>query len=231
MKRLLCTLCLLLATAPAFAEQVIKRDEAAAQLTLTLQDALKAREDGFQADGVSLSQDLKLPDGAVTWSVELPGGTLQPGRATLPVSALVNGAPAFTSKANVIIRQKLLLPAVKENLPKGHVVTGDDLQWLEHVADRPIPNLVRDGTEVTGKESLRPIRPNTPLQTGWFSEPMAVNQGEKVRVILKKAGLSIETRAVAVTKGKVGDEIQVMNPESSRRYRVRITAPGEATVD
>lgn len=217
--------------APLAAEQVIKRDEAVSRMAAALHEALRGQEDGFVADTPTLGHDVKLPDGAVSWQVELPGGTLQPGRQSLPVTVLVEGQAAQTLKVTVLIRQKLLLPALKEPLPKGRVVTGDDLQWLELVSDRILPDLVRDGTEIHGKETLRQVRPGVPLQRAWFSEPVAVKRGEKVRVIFKKSSLDIETTAVAVTQGRLGEEIQVMNPDSSRRYKVRITAPGEATIE
>lgn len=215
----------------AWAEQIVPQAEAVSRVTQTLQDALTGLQDGFVVDGVTLPHDLKLPDGAVSWQVELPPGTMQPGRYTLPVTVVVNGETAMTVKANLHIQQRMTLPAAKANLPKGHIIGPDDLQWLEYQADRPLVNPVRDGTDLMGKETLRPVRPNTPLLQSWFAEPLAVNQGEKVRILLDKGGLSIETRAIAMGKGRVGDEIVVRNPESSRRYRARITGPGEATVD
>ncbi len=174
--------------------------------------------------------DLNLPDGEVTWRVELDSESLKLGRQPIPVSVLVDGEAVSSISLNAVIKRFVEVPVVRRTIKRGVRITADDIQWHKIELVRAIDGLVKDEMDVIGMVAVRTIREKTPLRTKWFRLPLAVDRGERVRVRVAQKGLVINTVGIALEKGRVGDLIELRNPQSHVRYEARISAPGQALV-
>ncbi|MDQ2075461.1 flagellar basal body P-ring formation chaperone FlgA [Marinimicrobium sp. ABcell2] len=79
---------------------------------------------------------------------------------------------------------------------------------------------------VVGMELRRPLERGEPFRAGLLVEPLAVNRGDEVRLEAEVGGISVSTRGTAMSGGRVGQQIRVMNNSSERIVAGEIVAPG-----
>lgn len=63
-----------------------------------------------------------------------------------------------------------------------------------------------------------------------FEERPPILAGEDVTVRVTYRSIAIETRAVALREGRIGEPIALKNPDSARTYNARVTGPHRAEV-
>ena len=208
----------------------LSRSDLARELGGHLRMALKASESTLRLVSIHYNKNLKLLDGTVGWEVEQDLDDLRPGRRALPVTVLVDGHPETNIRVSAVFKQWVRVPVARQDIGRGQMVRAADFRWEEMVLSRPVPGLVRQLDGLVGMAATRRIREGVLLRDKWFVAPLAVGRGERVRIRVFRGGLKIESNAVALGKGRVGDLIQVRNPKSQIRYEVRVTGPGQARV-
>jgi flagella basal body P-ring formation protein FlgA len=63
-----------------------------------------------------------------------------------------------------------------------------------------------------------------------LEERPPVLAGDDVDVAVKHRSIAIETRAVALREARLGESVELKNPDSAQTYRARVTGPGRAEV-
>jgi flagellar basal body P-ring formation protein FlgA len=210
--------------------QVISRGEIIRDVQTSLEKVATQTNSGLKVVSIFQRHDLKVADGKVSWRIDVDPSSLKPGRRSIAVSALVNGVPEVSINVTAVIKRYLEVPVVRQSLKRGSLVRADDIKWQRIEMARKIEGLVRDEEDVIGMMAVRTVREGTPLRLKWFDEPLAIERGERVRVILVQGGLIINTTAIALGKGRIGDTIQLRNPASHVRYEAKVSAPGQARV-
>lgn len=88
----------------------------------------------------------------------------------------------------------------------------------------------KDPRDMLGMEAKRSINAGIPITPNMLVEPEAVERGDRVVISASSDVFSIETRGEALSSGRVGEQISVVNENSGRRVRGRITEPGHVTI-
>jgi flagellar basal body P-ring formation protein FlgA len=83
---------------------------------------------------------------------------------------------------------------------------------------------------LVGKLAKRTLLPGAPIPTNAVAAPDAVKNGEKVRVVFREDGLVIETYALALQGGAVGQVISVRNIDSGRTISGVVQTDGSVRV-
>jgi flagellar basal body P-ring formation protein FlgA len=234
MKRPLITGCLfgaaaLFMAATGFA-QVVKRTAVADGVQISLNKIAKQTRSGLIVTKVFQRHDLRLGEGEVVWQIDADPESLVPGRNTIAVNVLVDGDTKKQIKVSAVIKRQLDVPVIKRSLKRGSMVTARDIKWKRLEMTRAIEGLLVDEQDLIGMVSLRSVKAGMPLRMKWFAEPLAIDRGERVKVKLVQGGLIINTTAIALSKGRIGDVIQLRNPKSHIRYEAKVSAPGQALV-
>jgi len=191
-----------------------------------------------------------LPCG-VSWELldfsraPLPHGTL-----VFPVSGL-SRAPASAPRSPVYWRGRLKyggsrsLPVwvklrawktvtqavAAEALPAGKPIAAAQLR-LEQADWPPFSEPGASRIEaVAGRVPRRSLRRGEPVVQKLLAAMRDVQRGETVQVEVQEGGARLSFRAKAESGGRVGDTIQIRNPENGRRFRARVEAPGRVVVD
>lgn len=211
----------------AFA-QVVERQVVMRESEQRLKALLEGSGGELRVSQVFFRDPLNLPDGRVDWAIRDGVGELKPGRQSVAVAVTVDGRPATVIQVAATLKQLAGYPVLRRAVKRGEVVSEADLRWEEKELDREIPGLVRDAGQVAGQAAAREIKPNRPLQEEWFGSPVAVKRGERLRVVMERGPLTIETVGVARSAGRVGETISLENPDSHRRFEARILEPGRA---
>jgi flagella basal body P-ring formation protein FlgA len=222
--------------------RVIDRDEVAHQVSQQLQiaidldAALNDYNAWLQIARVSVPRAVDVDDKKkVKWHTQILPGSLEVGTHQIPVSVLVDDEEMTSMMAAVTLEQWIKVPVLAEGARRGDLITEAQLVWRPISIQQELRGyqsryLVREVDEVVGKMVQRSVRPNQPLQQQWFKLPLAVKRGEKVAVSLEEKGMSIRVLGEAMQEGAVGESIQILNPESSRRFVAKIVAPGHVRV-
>lgn len=214
---------------PLFA-QTIPRTEIARGVSDRMQALFSETPSGLQVVKLFSRHDLRIPDGVVRWELPETVAELAPGRQTVSVSAFVDGVREKDIRVTAVLRRVVDTPVLRKSLRRGEIVTAADLRWRKSELSRPVPDLVRDPSQVVGLAVLRQVREGLPMRQRWFGAPVVVDRGQRVQVKLVRGGLSIKTVGVAMSSGRVGDLIQFRNPKSRLRFEAKVTAPGQARI-
>ncbi|MBF0109833.1 MAG: flagellar basal body P-ring formation protein FlgA [Magnetococcales bacterium] len=216
----------LLFPAPVRAQEV-HSDTINRMVAEKLQDILAQQGAELTVEEARYRYSLRLPDGEIDCLVESDSLKGVAGQQSVAVAFRVNGRTEKRLRIPVSLKLEFKIPVARTTLQRGAVVGADDLDWRTIAVTRTASDMIRDVGEVVGLAANRRIPSGVPLLGSWFERPLAVARGERVRVVVAGGpGLQIEATAVALDKGRVGDVIQLRNPDSQMRYEARIAAPG-----
>jgi flagellar basal body P-ring formation protein FlgA len=219
----------LLMAMPGFS-QIISRNDVVHGVRSSLEKFIAQTDPTLKIRSVFQRHDLKVDEGEVVWQIASDGDSLRPGRHSIAVDMLVGGKVERKINVAVVIKRSIEVPTVRRSLKRGQLVTAADIKWKLIEMARPIDGLVLDDEDVIGMATVRSVREGIPLRAKWFDEPLAVDRGDRVQVKLVQGSLVINTTAVALGKGRVGDMIQLKNPTSHIRYEAKVSAPGKARI-
>lgn len=94
----------------------------------------------------------------------------------------------------------------------------------------PQGGVITSRAQLVGKLARRTLLPGLPIPINAVTVPNAVTNGEKVKVVFQQGGLDIETYAVALQAGRVGEVISVRNVDSGMTISGVVQADGSVRV-
>lgn len=74
----------------------------------------------------------------------------------------------------------------------------------------------------------RPLAAGSVLRASDLSSAVLVEKGQSVRVALSQGALVLEADLISEEEGALGEIVVLLNPETGRRLRARVTGPGQA---
>lgn len=151
------------------------------------------------------------------------------GRFRLVLTAeLLDGSDSSRITVLGELRERVPVPVPRRPLPAGTLVGPGDVEtaWLSLSA---LPeDVVSDARELVGREALRPLWPGRPVRTADLAAPRLVRRGETLTLVLRRPGLEITAVGRALDDGAMGEVVRVMNLDSRRVIRARVSGPREA---
>jgi len=173
---------------------------------------------------------IELPAGDLSFRVSRSTAPSSYRNLMLPIEISVDGEPVRTLwiAADVRIRARILQAA--RRLPYGALVGAGDLrETLAEIRD-PRVAYIRRIEEAEDKVTRRVLMPGDPVTSDVLAGPLAVRNGDIVRVSLDRAGIHLVARARAEQDGRLGQLIRVRNLDFDRVLKGRISGQGEVTI-
>ena len=165
--------------------------------------------------------DLRLPEGEVEVHPHLPAQisyiSLTPVRATVYVGGRAFRTVSFTASVKVYDTVIVASHDLRIEVP----VTAADFHEAEVAIDGR-NEFVKDVSEVVGLVPHRYIRGGSPVTKGYFQQPVAVNSGQRVTIVLNWRGIRASARGIALTRGRIGSLIKVKNEISEKVLTARV---------
>jgi flagella basal body P-ring formation protein FlgA len=129
-----------------------------------------------------------------------------------------------------VVHATLPLVRLTHPIDAGAVITAADLEAV--VGDPgPLPFEALPGAaDIVGNTSTRALQPREVITTRMVRVAPAVRSGEVVATRIVVGGVEAVGTATALQSGQVGDVIRVVNAESRRQLRGRITGKGSVEV-
>ncbi|MBQ3444456.1 MAG: flagellar basal body P-ring formation protein FlgA [Selenomonadaceae bacterium] len=165
--------------------------------------------------------DMKLPEGVVDIKATLPVPisylSLTPVRATVFVNGRLYRTVSFTARIKVYDSVIVANHDLRIEVP----VTAADFHIAEVVIDGR-NEYVKDVSEVVGLVPHRYIRGGSPVTKAYFQQPVVVNSGQRVNIILNHNGIKASAKGIIMTRARVGALVKVKNEASGKILTARV---------
>ena len=181
---------------------------------------------------IRVRDNVILPKGKITYSVEPIKNTDFKGSVPLPIHFKVNGS--FQKRILVTADIEVLAEVVitKRPLRRHRRITEDDIEIREkNLAGLP-SNIILDYEEVLGKRAKRDIGANTVLRPDLIEFPPLVKRGDVVLIVAESSGLRITALGmVKQREGHRGERVRIENIDSKKSLYARVLDSKTVKVD
>lgn len=126
----------------------------------------------------------------------------------------------------------LFRPVVSTVLPvaRGEQLTADQLELREMNISNINGSYYIDPAEVIGMQARRVLSADQAVIAQYIEPPIIIKKGESVLMTAQTSGLVVKIPAIALSDGRIGQQISVRNKQSKRVVEARVSAPGQVTV-
>jgi flagella basal body P-ring formation protein FlgA len=132
---------------------------------------------------------------------------------------------AALQAADIQIAHRVL--TVISPLQRGSALTESNTEMMTFYGTLPADALT-SLDELRRMVASTQLRPNQPLRLSNLRQLADVIRGDELIVSVSRGPVTIETPAIALDQGVIGEQIEVQNPESGETFRVIITDVGRA---
>ena len=131
-----------------------------------------------------------------------------------PVTAVSTEPPAPPTPVVTATRKAL---AINQTLPRGSHLTPAMLSWVDIPSTSWAGHHLSDMAAAQGAELTRDMRPGQVLSKNDIRPSVMVKKGQLVTIHIGEAGkMSISAQLQALQDGRIGETINLKNPESGR---------------
>jgi flagella basal body P-ring formation protein FlgA len=215
-----------------------------------IENRFKGRKDiRVRVDRLSMPSTIKTRPGK--WTLTFPGflprgGDFAPeetldqiirrcaGSQTVEIRQQFDGSSELAPQtywATAFMTLERELPISRRNLAAREIVAADDveLQWIP--VGRGNIALAEDLSKIVGKRLRSTWNVGLPIAHAMLETPMAIKQGESIKMIVRDGAMEIQGRGRALQSGSVGQMIEVEYPATRKRVTARVIDSGmvEAT--
>jgi flagella basal body P-ring formation protein FlgA len=114
-------------------------------------------------------------------------------------------------------------------IPRGNRLTRETFSW-EIVEGRAPTDLIHSGADFAMLEALRDIMPGDKLRRSAVKMAPAVRKNEEIQVSIVRGALTV-TNLVRISRdATIGESIDVVNVESGRPLKARVTGIGQVEI-
>jgi flagella basal body P-ring formation protein FlgA len=115
---------------------------------------------------------------------------------------------------DVVVTDKVLV--ARRTLPRGHVVSADDLKVEQRDVSRLVSGYVSDIGQLVGQRLKTPLMAGRILTPQMLKADLAIRRGQSVTLVVASGGLSIRMAGTALMDGALNQRIRVENTTSGR---------------
>ena len=180
---------------------------------------------------IRVPEEVVLSKGQVSYKVTVADNQPLRGKCSIAVEFSVNGSDQ--KKIWAIATIEVLGPVVVTRKPLGRYqpIDEDDVELKTmDLSDLP-DDVITDPEVIIGKRTTRAIGAQVPLRADTVELPPLVKRGDLVVIIAESRGLKITTRGQVKKKGRLGEQIPVINLDSKKVLYARVIDANTVKVD
>ena len=166
-------------------------------------------------------QDFKLPEGVVDVKAELPAQISYISLTPVRVMIFVNGRAYRTVSFTASVKVYDMVLVANHDLRIEVPVNAGDFHTAEVAIDGR-NEFIKDVAEVVGLVPHRFIRAGSPVTLGYFQQPIAVNSGQRVTIIVNYNGIRATAQGIVMTRGRIGSLVKVKNEASEKILTAKV---------
>ncbi len=155
-----------------------------------------------------------------------------PNRRSLRLSVKVSclSPQLWSLYVPVSISAEMDVLTTNASLPRGHMLTLDDFSPATRRMSGGYQNYVHTPEEALGKTLKRSLASGKALTASNLTTPMAIKRGDYVLVEASAGPLTVVASGIAMTNGRIGEQIKIKNTDSDRIISARIINQGTVRV-
>lgn len=119
------------------------------------------------------------------------------------------------------------LPVPAREIPRGAVVTEEDIDFIE-IIEGSASRFLDDAGLIIGKETRRPLAKGAPLRASDLKSPILIKRGASVTIVFEAPGMRLTQTASALENGADGDLIAFRNVASGAEIKAAVVSPSLA---
>lgn len=124
---------------------------------------------------------------------------------------------------------KPVVVAVKP-LTNGNTVGAADVRLAEFNISQINGQYLSSLDEAVGKDVKRAISAGAPILQQQLEAPLMVRRGDAVVISATSSIIAVKVSGIALTDGRLGEQIRIKNESSAKTVSARIVGPGQAEV-
>ncbi len=165
---------------------------------------------------------INLPNGVIDLKIFLPTSTVSYTGVT-PIKARISVGGKFYREINFGANVKVFdsVMVANHDLRIEIPVTESDFR-IEEVAVDGRTEYTKDAAEIKGLVPHRFIRAGSPVSINYFQQPVVINNGNIVKIVVKLKGITASAKGIAMNRGRIGEIIKVRNEASQKILSARI---------
>lgn len=182
--------------------------------------------------------DVQAPPG----TIRTPDGDLQidwtanpqyrfVGPSVFRGSIAVDGAVqrTVTVRANVEAYAELLV--ARRDIPRGTLISANDLDYRKLSLQSTPEGVLEDHSEALGRVAKKTLLAGQPLTLRNLDLPVLVKRNQVVPVEVRLGGVLVQSRARAMSEGRVGDLVLCANTDSKEQFQGVVRQDGVVVVE
>lgn len=175
----------------------------------------------------------EVPLGTLEFTVPAVG-QLRPDRND--GSRLFRGAVRYGDRlthpiwARVQLRMKLGVVVASQPLTAGQPIAATQLEIRQHDGFPPAADVATNIAAVAGRVPRRAVAAGSDILLTNLAEPATVRRGDAVEVEVRSGQARLRFTGHAQSSARRGEEVQVENPTSRKRFTAKVVGPGKAVL-
>jgi len=165
--------------------------------------------------------DIKLPEGTVEVKAELPTAINYVSLTPVRTIIFVNGRPYRTMSFTASVKVYDTVLVANHDL-RIEVAVGEGDFHLAEIAIDGRNEFIKDVSQVAGLVPHRFIRAGSPVTLSYFQQPIAVNSGQRVTIIVNYRGIRATAAGIVMTRGRIGSLVKVKNEASEKILTAKV---------
>jgi len=122
------------------------------------------------------------------------------------------------------------LPVLTRDIRPGEIIAKGDFEWTQIPSDRLGQNVLTSAADLIGTTPKRLLRTGQPIRISDIEQPVVINKGDIVAMMVTAPGMSLSAQGRALDAGAAGETIRIMNSLSKRTVEGTVKGPGRVVV-
>lgn len=154
----------------------------------------------------------------------------QLGASNVTLRVVCPGSSPWSFYLSSTVERLRPILVASRNLGRGDTLTEADLTLEQRDVSTLGNNTLSDPARAIGQQTRRPISQGDSIRLTLLTPPRVIEKGDAVSIKATAGGISVLSTGIAMTGGKVGEQIRVQNQKSERVIKARVTGQGQVEV-
>lgn len=126
--------------------------------------------------------------------------------------------------------ETISVPALSVKIPKGEVISAEDIEYIDVASHKLRPDTILDENELVGKILKNSKSPLIPVRKRDVQQKQIVERSDNINILYKTAAITLSATGMAMDGGAEGDLIRVKNLSSNKIVQAVVQSSSTALV-
>ena len=168
--------------------------------------------------------ELKLPRGLPEKGARLEGFSFDPRSGMFATRLITTEGESIGFRGQAIVAVPVYVPV--RRIPAGTLLSEKDFRTSDIALNTLPSKSLRKQQDIVGMESRRILLEGRPVLEGSLSEPLVIERGDKVTIVLSNGGLNLSAPGKSLEDGAKGDDVRIVNLSSNIALTATVVREG-----